>query len=282
MPRTVAGVLEHRGCRLAYEIAGEGPPVLWIQGVGAHGSCWRPQIEGLAERFACLSYDNRGIGKSQPKGMTITVPQLAEDASRLIEAAGWESAHVVGHSMGGMVALQLALDFRQRVRSLFLSCTFARGQQVAPPTPRMIWLGARSRIGTRSARRRAFLGLVLPDSALAREDAATLARRLEPLFGHDLADSPPIVSAQLRAMRAANVRPRLGELAGLRCLVVSAVHDPIAPPRLGRALASGIPGARFVCVEDASHGLPIHRADTTNRLLEEHFRGASPSAGPGA
>lgn len=270
------------GCALSYEVRGAGEAVLFLQGVGVHGDGWRPQVDELHVRRRCITVDNRGIGRSVPAGGPVTVERMALDALAVLDAEAIDVAHVVGHSLGGLVALQLALTARKRVASLALLCTFADGRAAAPPTPRMIWLGARSRIGTRSARRRAFLGLVLPDSALAREDAATLARRLEPLFGHDLADSPPIVSAQLRAMRAANVRPRLGELAGLRCLVVSAVHDPIAPPRLGRALASGIPGARFVCVEDASHGLPIHRADTTNRLLEEHFRGASPSAGPGA
>jgi pimeloyl-ACP methyl ester carboxylesterase len=64
---------------------------------------------------------------------------------------------------------------------------------------------------------------------------------------------------------------RLGELAGLPTLVVSAAYDPIAPPSAGRALRDGISGARYVEVSDSSHGLPITHADTVNQLLEEHF-----------
>ena len=58
-------VVEHRGCRLACSVRGEGPPVLLVQGVGVHGDGWRPQVEALAPRFRCLSFDNRGIGHSQ-------------------------------------------------------------------------------------------------------------------------------------------------------------------------------------------------------------------------
>ena len=72
-------------------------------------------------------------------------------------------------------------------------------------------------------------------------------------------------------MRAANALPRLNELAGLPTLVVSAAHDPIAPPRIGRPLATGIRDAQFVQIVDASHGLPVTHAAAVNELLAEHF-----------
>ena len=73
--------------------------------------------------------------------------------------------------------------------------------------------------------------------------------------------------------------PRLGELAGLPALVVSAAHDPIAPPAVGRALAAGIPGSRHVEVSDASHGLPIQHAERVNALLLEHLARVDEAAG---
>lgn len=157
MPRR----LDHRGSRLAYEVQGQGPPVLLIQGVGVHGNGWRPQVEALSDRYTCLTFDNRGMGESQPAGATVTVEQMADDAMALLDAAGWESAHVIGHSLGGLVALELALAARRRVRSLALLCTFASGRDAAPPTARMIWIGLRTRVGTRRMRRRAFLQLVM-------------------------------------------------------------------------------------------------------------------------
>src|SRR4051812_2913287 len=128
------------------------------------------------------------MGKSQPIACPLTVEQMAADAIALMDAQNWASAHVVGHSLGGLIALQLALVARSRVRSLSLLCTFARGRDATALTPTMLWLGTRTRIGTRRMRRHAFLRLVMPPGALDGEDKDALAARLEPLFGHDLAD----------------------------------------------------------------------------------------------
>ena len=263
--------IEFRGCRLSYEVQGSGPPVVFIQGVGLHGRGWTPQVQGLRHAFRCLTFDNRGMGASQPVGAAITVPVMAEDALRIMSEAGWDSAHLVGHSLGGPIALEMALTSPARVRSLSLLCTVARGADATRLSRRILWLGLRSRIGTRPMRRRAFLRMVMPEAALRERDADALALELEPLFGHDLADQPPVAMKQLGALRAFDATGRLGRLAGIPTLVVSAAHDPIAPPRFGRALAAGIPGARYVGFADASHGLPIQHPDRVNALLAEHL-----------
>jgi len=262
---------EHRGCQLAFNLRGHGPPVLFIQGVGVHGEGWSPQVEALADRYCCLTFDNRGMNRSQPVGAALTVEQLAEDALCLMDAQRWESAHVVGHSLGGLIALQLALSSRRRVRGLSLLCTFARGRDATRLSLWMIWTGLRTRIGTRRQRRHAFLKLVLPPKRLAVADCDLLAEQWSPIFGHDLADQPPVAMKQLAAMRAYDATARLGELSGLPALVVSAGHDRIARPELGRALAAGLPGARYVEIADASHGVTIDRPQQINALLLEHF-----------
>lgn len=263
---------ESFGCRLHYEVGGAGPPVVFIQGTGVHGAGWAPQTAVLQSEFRCLSFDHRGMGASQPTGARPTIEQLARDTLVLMDAQGWASAHVVGHSLGGLVALEVALAARPRVRSLALLCTFARGRDATRLTPTMLWTGLRTRIGTRAQRRRAFLELVLPASA--RDDAETeaIAADLAPLFGHDLADQPPIVMAQLRAMTAYDATPRLAALAGLRTVVMSAAADRIAPPPLGRALAAGIPGAVYHELVGAAHGMPIHRAPEVNAVLRAHLQ----------
>jgi len=272
---------EFRGCRFAFQVDGSGPPVVLIQGVGVAGSGWTPQVDGLRAEFRCLTFDNRGMGASQPAGAAITVRQMAEDTLWLMSHLGWDAAHVVGHSLGGPVALEMALTAPKRVRSLSLLCTLARGRDATALSWRMLWLGLRSRIGPRRARRRAFLEMVMPPAALRETDRDRLAAELAPLFGHDLADQPPITLKQLGALRAYDATDRLGEITGIPTLVMSAAHDPIAPPRLGRALAAAIPGARFVEFADASHGLPIQHAGRVNALLVEHLRQAE-SARPGA
>lgn len=270
--------IDHHGCKLAYDVRGAGEPVLLIQGVGVHGDGWTPQTDALVARYRCVSFDNRGMGRSAPAGGPISVEQMADDALAILGAEQIETAHVVGHSLGGLVALRLALESRVRVRSLTLMCTFADGRAAAPLTLRMMWLGMRTKIGTRRMRRRGFLRLVMPSAAIT--DADAMAARLAPLFGHDLADAPQVVGAQLRAMRKYTAVPRLAELAGLPTLVLSGAHDPISPPRVSEALARGVPGAHHIAFPDASHGLPIQHADRVNALLLEHFEKSGPSAPP--
>ncbi len=128
-PAEIVRTVTHRGCELAFVVRGEGPPVVFIQGVAVHGGGWRPQVEALSQRHACLTFDNRGMGRSQPRGdAKVSVEAMAEDTLRIMDAQGWASAHLVGHSLGGVVALHVALTARERVRSLALLCTFARGR----------------------------------------------------------------------------------------------------------------------------------------------------------
>lgn len=264
-------VVEHRGCRLSYTIHGDGPPVVLIQGTGICGSAWQPQVEALAPRYRCLSFDNRGMGQSQPLGERLTVEQMARDVGALMDVQGWASAHLVGHSLGGLIAQQFALSVPQRVRSLSLLCTFARGAEVAGLTWEMFWHGLRSYIGTRRMRRHAFLEMVMPPHILAQSNRDELAARLGSLFGHDLGDQPAVVMKQLAAMRACDTTPHLGRLSTLPTLIAFAAHDRIARPPLGRALAAGIANSRAVEFPDAAHGLCIQHADKINALLDEHF-----------
>jgi pimeloyl-ACP methyl ester carboxylesterase len=257
------------GCDLSYTVRGSGPAILLIQGVGVQGDAWAPQADDLARDFTCVTFDNRGMARSQPAAAAITVAQMARDAIAVLDAAQLAKAHVVGHSLGGVIALQLAIAAPSRVRSLALLCTFSGGKTAAPPTVRMLWLGARTRIGTRQMRRRSFLRLVMPPGPIA--DADRLAERVAALFGHDLADQPPVAGQQLRALRQSDTSPRLHQLSGLPVLIMTGRHDPIAPPSAGRALAAAIPGARYVEVADASHGLPITHAALTNATLRDHL-----------
>src|SRR5262249_54261595 len=160
----------------------------------------------------------------------------------------------------------LALRAPARVRSLALLCTFADGRAAAPLTPRMLALGLRTRVGTRAMRRRAFLELVMPPGRFTKGEGTALELELAELFGHDLADQPAAADAQLAALRSYDATPRLAELPRVPALVVTAQHDPIAPPRLGRALARRVAGARYVKLLRASHGAPIQSADRVNRL----------------
>jgi aminoacrylate hydrolase len=274
---TAVPTLDAPGARLCYYRTGAGPAVLMIQGVGLVGNGWRPQVDGLSDRFDIVTFDNRGTGGSSRFDGALSIEAMADDALAIMDAERIRKFHVVGHSMGGIIAQQLALNAPDRVASLALVCTFDRGRHGSAMSPSLLFTAIRMRVGARRMRRNAFLGLVMPSGYLATVDRGRLTETLAPLFGHDLADQPAIVMQQVRAMSRHDVFVRLGELGGIRTLVLSAAEDRIARPKYGRALAAAIPGARYVELTDAGHGVTIQRATDVNALLAAHFDDAERS-----
>lgn len=264
-----------------YARAGDGPAVLMIQGAGAIGEAWRPQVRELSSQFTCITFDNRGVGQSTCTGRAFTIEQLAQDALAIMDAEGLERFHVAGHSMGGLIAQQIALTAPERVTSLALLCTFLHGRQASAMSAAMVVTALRMRIGPKAARRRAFLELVMPLSYLRTVDNANLANELAELYGHDLASQPSFVMTQLRAMSRYDAGRRLRSLSAIPTLVVSASEDRIARPEYGRALTDAIPGARYVEIPDAGHAVTIQKAKAVNFLLRSFFTQPSGgSAGP--
>lgn len=272
-----------QGLTIAYESAGSGPPIVFIQGVGVPASGWRPQVDGLCKRCHCVSIDNRGVGSSSAFRGALTVEHMAADALAVMDQLGLPSAHIVGHSVGGLVAQELALSARARVRSLTLMCTFFRGAQAARLTPFVLWTGLRTYLGTRRMRRRAFLEIVLSDQERRDRDLDAEAERLAPLFGRDLAVASPMAMRQLKAAARYDASAWLPSLAGLPVLVLSGRHDKLALPAYGRAILAAIPGASYR-EADAAHGLPLTREHEVNALLLEHVLAAEakPPAAHGA
>ena len=112
--------------RLSYSIEGEGPPVILIQGVGLPGRAWLPQIEALRERFTVITFDNRGVGGSDGGPDPLTIDAMAADAAAILQRENIDRVHVIGHSMGGLIALRFALMNPARIKSLILACSVRR------------------------------------------------------------------------------------------------------------------------------------------------------------
>src|SRR5690606_17693505 len=114
----------------------------------------------LAADFRCVSFDNRGIGGRRPMPRKLTVEAMADDTVALLDHLGIGSAHLIGHSLGGVVAQHMALAHPERCRSLSLLCTVSRGADATRMSGRMLWLGIASTIGPRRSRRNAFLQII--------------------------------------------------------------------------------------------------------------------------
>jgi 3-oxoadipate enol-lactonase len=263
-------VVTTRGARISYSRTGTGLPVLLIQGVGAIGNVWRPQIDGLRDRFSLIAFDNRGIGASTITDGSLSIEAMADDALAILDAEGIDRCHVVGHSMGGLIAMQLALTSPRRVKSLTLLSTFPDGKSGSRLTAANLWTGIRTVIGTNTSRRKAFMSLVVSQKGM-RTNRERLATEMRHLFGRDLAQQPSIIRRQLRAMSRFDPKWRLRCLAATRTLVVTGKEDRIALPAHGRTLAAAIPGAMYLELENAGHAVPIESAALINRLLAEHM-----------
>src|SRR3954452_23003576 len=117
------------GPTLNYVRRGEGEPLLLIQGMsGTHLAWGEPFLHDLERDFDLVAYDHRGVGRSSSVTDPFSITDLADDAGAVIDALGWDAAHVVGISMGGMVAQELALRHPDRIRTLTLGCTYCGGE----------------------------------------------------------------------------------------------------------------------------------------------------------
>lgn len=258
------------GADLAVRCVGDGPPVLLIQGVGVAGCGWAPQVEALRGSYTCGVFDNRGIGGST--GGPSTLEGMARDALAVLDHLGWERAHVVGHSMGGVIAQQVALLAPDRVRSLSLLCTLSRGARIVRFDPAVLWRQTLCQIGTREMRRRAFFKLVSPRASWHAPDI----EQLERAFDRRLDALPRVAMAQVAATRRHDVFDLLASLRGLPALVVSADEDLLCPVSEGCQLAEAL-GTELVVIPGA-HAVPVQDPDRINGLLREHL---AASDGPG-
>src|ERR1700680_339172 len=131
MPVVSVGEIE-----LAYERSGAGPPLLLIMGMSGTALHWgEPFLHALRRDFEVIVYDHRGVGASTRLDGPITTAQLAEDAAGLLTALGIETTHILGISMGGMIAQELALAYPEKVRTLTLGCTYCGGEGSSLTSP---------------------------------------------------------------------------------------------------------------------------------------------------
>jgi pimeloyl-ACP methyl ester carboxylesterase len=260
---------------LSYERMGVGEPMLFIQGVGCAGCTWKPQTDGLREKFDCIRFDNRGIGQSCGDTKKLTVEEMVNDTVGLLNALKIERTHVVGHSMGGVIAYELALKHPERVKSLALLCTFLRGKDVLAPTFALLKHGLLTNVGTASMRRRAFARMVFSPSHVAALGIDAAVMSLSDAFERDLAKLPPVSSRQIRALSRHDSTSRLHELATIPSMVIAGQHDPIARPAGAKRLAEAIQADKLYILEEGSHALPIQAPEKVNRLIETHARQSS-------
>jgi 3-oxoadipate enol-lactonase len=262
MPAIRVGEIE-----IDYERSGSGPPLLMIMGMGGSALHWgEPFLEPLRREFDVISYDHRGVGASSNLNGPITIAQLAEDAAGLLEGLGIESAHVLGISMGGMVAQELALAHPEGVRTLTLGCTYCGGEGSSPTAPEVAQrLGQAMVSGDRErALRTAFEANV--SEAMASDEQAW-QRFLA--ISERRAVAVPVIVAQMQACLAHDTSARLSDLRA-PTLVVHGDEDQMLAAENGRLIASLVPGAGLEILDGVGHLFFWERPERSAELVRTH------------
>jgi pimeloyl-ACP methyl ester carboxylesterase len=253
------------GVQLAYDVEGAGEPLLLIQGLGYGRRGWGPAPAMLAEHFQVVVFDNRGFGESDAPSGPYTTALLARDALAVLDAAEIESAHVLGISLGGMVAQELVLAQPRRVRKLILCSTTAGGPTAVPmPQQTVELMGRAAHLDPQEALQRFVTNALSPDPPVALVEEIVAYRAANP-------PDPAGWYAQAGAGATHDAAARLGEI-HVPTLIVHGTADNVVDAGNASLLADAIVGARLELFEGVGHLLPWERPEEFTTLVEGFLR----------
>ncbi|HEX8102224.1 MAG TPA: alpha/beta hydrolase [Solirubrobacteraceae bacterium] len=265
------------GPRLHYERTGSGEPMLFITGFTISAAVFDPVLPLYTDRFDCVTYDNRGSGRSAAPLKPTSMPELAWDAVRVLDACGIESAHVYGLSMGGMIAQEMAIRYPERVRGLVLGCTSPGGPRAVRPTmAELTALGAGAMAGLREPGRPVLARMLFSPDFRRREP-----ERVRSLLTHFAAHRAPAhgMAGHWWASIYHDTVARLPKIQA-PTLVMHGGADVMAPIANARLLAERIPDAELAVVEGTGHAYLLERPERSRDLLLQWLDARDP-IGPG-
>ncbi len=257
------------GVRLYFEVLGPSaaPPLLMVRGLARTARHWGSIVGQLSDRFRVVVFDNRGIGRSSIPLPPYSTNAMADDAAAVLDAAGLESAHVFGVSLGGMIAQKVALRHPKRLRSLVLGCT--RAGRAAPrlPIPAVASLVSSMRLSPERAVVET-APLILSRSFIAKNPQV-------PQRWAELARSEPPtrrgVFGQLLAAARHDATRRLKEIR-VPVLAITGDVDRLIPPVCSEDLVRRLPDARLETLPGVGHDFPTEMPQRTAELLADFCR----------
>jgi pimeloyl-ACP methyl ester carboxylesterase len=241
---------------------GTGTPVLLIHGLGLSGGAWWRTVDALSPTMRVITFDHRGIGRSESATPAYTTEAMADDAACILDELGLDAVHIYGISLGGMVAQQLALRHPQRIRSLILGATQPGGRRAVRADAEVLeffrtrlrmrdeeaaWASAEYNYGPRCRAEH-------PDRI-----AEDIERRLEQPFN---------VQAYRAQMFAAVLHNCYGRLDRIEVptLVVHGAHDRVVPVENAYLMAERLPDCRLTVLEDSGHLYPTEAPETDETI----------------
>jgi 3-oxoadipate enol-lactonase len=267
-----SGTVQANGTELYYEVHGNGPPLVLLMGIGYDSSLWTlAQVPALSTLFQVVLVDNRDAGRSAKASQPYEIADLADDVAGLLDALGIPRTHLLGLSMGGMIAQEFALRHPDRLDHLVLAGTGAApARNAVDPIQVWNWLKANDATGDIFGGQQfvsLFSAAFLRNHQAVRDTADLLASNPYPV-------SPEAYGRQADAYLRFDALDRLGAITA-PTLVVVGEQDLLTPPWIVREVADAIPGARFEIIrgDGSSHLMPIERPADFNLLVTNFLTG---------
>ncbi|MDI9646036.1 MAG: alpha/beta fold hydrolase [Archaeoglobales archaeon] len=258
------------GIKLYYEVYGSGFPLLMIMGLGGNVLWWDPLIlNEFSKHFKVVVFDNRGSGRSDKPDGEYSIKIFADDTVELMNSLGINRAHILGISMGGMIAQEIALSYPERVEKLVLVVTHPGGTLAVPPREEAIrfFTMDRSKMSAEEIARETLKVLHPPEYLEKHRDVVEKIIKRYSTY-----QTPPeIYAKQLQALLNFDATERLKNLKH-PTLIVGAGKDLIVPPENSKILAQLIPNSRLVIFEDAGHALLGQKREEFIKIVLEFLK----------
>jgi len=266
MPRVKVSDIE-----MYYECVGEGVPVVLVTGYGADLFAWALQAPELSQSYRVYMIDNRGVGSTDKPDGPYTIKMMANDLAGLFKAADIEKAHLVGHSMGGMISQQFALDHPELLRSLTLASTTCRVPRGAD-LMLLLWTDILEKLGNEAFVNNVIAWCFTFDYVEKQYDALMMMRQM--MLNH--LDDQPLLPGPFRSQCAAatsfDLADRIGNIK-VPTMVLVGKEDILTPPKFSEEIANRIPGA-FLNIIEGGHAynqeVPSAFNDALLKFFEKH------------
>ena len=249
--------------RFYYEIVGQGRPLVMIRGVGSNTDHWYEQVPVLSRRFQLLVFDNRGIARSSDPGGPFSIRDMADDTIALMEATGLKKAHVLGYSMGGMIAQEMALNYPQKIDGLILvatDCGISLRIKAPPEASRLF--SEMVRLGTKEAKLAAERCLFAEQTF---ENHPQIIQRYADVSQRYPAPQE-LLARQWAAVTQHDACARLQHVSS-PTLAITGSEDVLIPPQNAKLLAEKIPDAQMISINGGGHLFLIEQPRQFNEAV---------------
>jgi 3-oxoadipate enol-lactonase len=270
MPRIRLGNIE-----MYYEVHGSGEPIVLVHGLSMDSSTWFNQVPVLSQKYQVIVFDNRGVGQTDAPNEVYSTEMMADDAAALLNFLDVDNAHILGFSMGGMIAQTIALKYPKLVKSLLLISTAARFPARAKHLVQ-IWLRMLNENVSLETRIREGFSWVYTNEFFEHEETVTASVNLA--LNHPYPLSTYGFAGQVAALMQHDTRSRISQIS-VPTLVIIGGDEILIPLEFSEELAAKIPKAELVILERGGHNCWMEFPELFNQAVMQFLEGLTSTAG---